>query len=1066
MSEGEPRVTHVSDLSRSGLPSHSGLPMLRPFVSGRLLCGLTLVLSGGVVPNSWAQGFPAEVAVQKMTVAEGLAVDLVASEPLVRQPVAIDFDDRGRLWVLQYLQYPNPEGLQRVTVDRYSRTTYDRIPDPPPRGPRGADRLTILLDRNADGQSDDSRDFVSGLNLASGFAFGHGGVFVLNVPYLLFYPDRNRDDIPDGDPEVLITGFGMEDAHSVANSLTWGPDGWLYGCQGSTVTARIQGHEFQQGVWRYHPVTRRFELYCEGGGNSWGLDFDDHGQLLYCTNHGGYILLHGRRGASLWKLFSKHGGLHHRYAFGYFDHVPHQNFTGGHVTVGGFFYQGSNWPKQYHGAFIGGDTLGHAVHVHRVIPDRSTYRSEHLATVLQGNDTWFAPTDLALGPDGAVYVSDWYDARTAHPDPDAEWDRSNGRIYRLRGADRPASAPEIDTRSRSNAELLADLRHPDRWWESRARQELAARNDPAVMNELRQQLTAALTVPVPNRKGKSEHSRVAESGSDSESIAPADVAAASPSEWLRQVQSWSAVLRTAGQLDEETCIAAIGHTEPSARVLGLQWSAEVSDLSSEAAAAIDAVALHETDPRVLAELLTLARFQKPERGLSWLTAALPRAATIDDRSLMLLSWWAIEAHAATNPDTAWQLVNQPELVASPWGLELTSRLLWRLAAEGSPQTAMVCRKAIEQADSLDARCRLWKELEHGVSLATQPPTSDLVRAWIDPWWAQEHHRHELVRLALSIPYPAAPEAVWSGIASGVDRTAWLELLPRLPLTATEDVQRLLTLFDQHRDDATRTAVLVALQASTADDTAVTLLRRYADCSAEVQPRLRQLLWSRRPWARELLMSVERGELPAKSIPLIELTAISRFQDPELDRLVRQHWGAVTAGTPEERLAEVRRLNNDLRAGSGDVHRGSGLYKRLCAVCHPRAGEGPPLGPDLVHANRQDRQFLLISLVDPSAQVRGEYLQHVLQTVDGRVVSGLIAGRTDAAVTLRTAQQQVVTVPTSDIEQLEVSAVSLMPENLLKELSPQQLRDLFAYLQAGPELPRLEAPPADTPPESP
>ncbi len=128
------------------------------------------------------------------------------------------------------------------------------------------------------GRARSAKDFISGLNLASGLAFGHGGVFVLQFPYLLFYPDENRDDIPDSDPQVLLTGFGTEGAHSVANSLTLGPDGWLSGCQGSTVTANIRGIEFQQGVWRYHPISKRFEIFCEGGGNSWGLDSDEDGE--------------------------------------------------------------------------------------------------------------------------------------------------------------------------------------------------------------------------------------------------------------------------------------------------------------------------------------------------------------------------------------------------------------------------------------------------------------------------------------------------------------------------------------------------------------------------------------------------------------------------------------------------------------------------------------------------------------------------------------------------------------------------------------------------------------------
>src|SRR5262245_18184196 len=289
-----------------------------------------------------AQGYAPDEATRKMSVAEGFAVKLVAAEPVVRQPVAIDFDERGRLWVMQYLQYPNPAGLKRVTVDRFSRTAYDRVPDPPPRGPRGDDRLTILEPDPARPGHPRGRDFVSGLNLASAFAFGHGGVFVLQVPYLLFYPDRDRDGVPDGDPDVLLSGFGMEDAHSVANSLTWGPDGWLYGCQGSTVTANVRGVEFQQGVGRFHPLSRRFELFCEGGGNSWGLDFDRHGNLLYSTNLGGFTMLHGVQGGYYWKSFGKHGALHNPHAYGYFVHVPHLDFRGGHVTVGGVVYRGED----------------------------------------------------------------------------------------------------------------------------------------------------------------------------------------------------------------------------------------------------------------------------------------------------------------------------------------------------------------------------------------------------------------------------------------------------------------------------------------------------------------------------------------------------------------------------------------------------------------------------------------------------------------------------------------------------------------------------------------------------
>src|SRR5437764_1960195 len=151
-------------------------------LSCRPTTALVLLALAGPVS---AQGYPPREAAARMTLPDGFTARLVASEPAVRQPVAIDFDERGRLWVMQYLQYPNPAGLKRVAVDRYSRTAYDRVPEPPPRGPKGDDRLTIITDGRG-------RDFVAGLNLGSAFAFGHGGVFVLQVPYLLFYPDRDR----------------------------------------------------------------------------------------------------------------------------------------------------------------------------------------------------------------------------------------------------------------------------------------------------------------------------------------------------------------------------------------------------------------------------------------------------------------------------------------------------------------------------------------------------------------------------------------------------------------------------------------------------------------------------------------------------------------------------------------------------------------------------------------------------------------------------------------------------------------------------------------------------------
>ena len=150
--------------------------------------------------------------------------------------------------------------------------------------------------------------------------------------------------MPDGDPEVLLSGFGMEDAHAVANSLQWGPDGWLYGAQGSTVTAHVRGLEFQQGIWRYHPVTKQFELFAEGGGNTWGLDFDAHGNVIAGTNWGGFAMLHRCRAATTSRASASTGRCTTRTPTAISTTFPITNFKGGHVTCGGIVYQGGALP--------------------------------------------------------------------------------------------------------------------------------------------------------------------------------------------------------------------------------------------------------------------------------------------------------------------------------------------------------------------------------------------------------------------------------------------------------------------------------------------------------------------------------------------------------------------------------------------------------------------------------------------------------------------------------------------------------------------------------------------------
>ena len=1001
----------------------------------RIVAMLTAVVA---LTDVQAQGYAPEEAARRMTLADGLQVHLVASEPMITQPVCIEFDDRGRVWVIQYLQYPNPAGLQRAKVDRWSRTTYDRAPEPPPRGPKGADRITILEDTDGDGRADRAHDFVAGLNLASGLAFGHGGVFVLQAPYLLFYTDRNHDDVPDGDPEVLLTGFGMEDAHSVANSLTWGPDGWLYGCQGSTVTARIRGIEFQQGVWRYHPLTHEFELFCEGGGNSWGLDFDPEGELIYSTNVGPHRHLHGVQGGYYWKSFGKHGALHNPYAFGFFDHIPHTNFTGGHVTVGGIIYQGTNLPARFRGSYLAGDLLGHGVQWHKMFRHGSTFTSAHGGCALAANDTWFATSDVTMGPDNAVCVADWCDQRTAHPDPDADWDRSNGRIYRISAiGTKPVASPDL-TRF-SSAQLISLLNNPNPWLVREARRLLADRRDPEVILPLR---TAIL---------ESKDDRLA-----LESL-------------------WA--LHVGGGFNERFAERTLTHRSAAVRKWTVRLIGDEREVSPNIAARLRALA--ETEPNVVvrSQLAATAKRLPASAALAIVEALVRRDVDRLDPYIPLLLWWAVEQHAVSG-------LLQVEAVftsAAAWQSALAretidERLMRRWTAEGTTGTYDACAKLLVSAPDAATQHRLLAALDQGfhdrpkspiafgsgglfansaaaeIKTAVQPSEtvaiSSALNAELAKLWRDDTTDTALIRVAARTGNRSAQQRavglVCDERAAATLRVDLLRLLGEL--ASREDAPVLLKLVG-HGPESMQLAALDALSGFDVPELARPLLARYTNLTERIRARTREVLLSRKAWARAVLHEVDIGRLSPREFSVEQLRVVALHRDKELDELIRKHWGNISGGTPEEKLAEMRRLNNDLNAGSGEAMRGREVFTRLCASCHALFGEGAKVGPDLTHANRADREYLLASIVDPSAVVRKEYIAHEVEMSDGRVLSGVMAEQSGGNFTLLSGNGERAVVSQAQVKSLRESAVSLMPEDLVRPLKPQELRDLFGYLQS-------------------
>lgn len=990
-----------------------------------------------------AQGLTPQESLSCIQVPGGLRADLVACEPMIRQPVAIDWDDRGRLWVMQYLQYPNPEGLVRQEVDRYSRTIYDMIPKAPPHGPRGSDRLTILSDTDADGKMDQAQDFVDGLNLASGFAFGHGGVFVMNVPYLLFYPDQDRDDRPDSDPQVLLEGFGMQDAHSVANSLCFGPDGWLYGCQGSTVTANIRGIEFQQGIWRYHPKSKAFELFCEGGGNAWGLDFDASGELLYSTNYGGYVLVHGVQGAYYVKSFAKHGELHNPYTFGYFQHAPHENFTGGHVTVGGIVYQADRLGPEYRGKYLAADLLGHGAHWHHLKSNGSTLTTAHGGSILQSKDPWFAPSDLTCGPDGAIYVADWHDARMAHPDPDAQWDRSNGRIYRITSADAPSSIANVDLSKMDDQAVLDRLNFSDQWHVRRARQELVRRyanmqtpdiHPPEALIESLRQTT--FTSPDPQKA-------------------------------LEAFWTWTSL----ASLSDAHMSQLLASPHASIRRWCIRWIGDQETLgrppvSSQLAHQLDELAENEEDIHVRQQLAcTAARFA-PSIAMPIINANINRSIDLQDPYIPLLWWWAVERHCIEGNQEVLKRFVRPTLWKSELGRDkLLGLLVRRYAAESSsPHRIGLARSSLfrllQAAPSQQERLRLWNFVDEGLqtrvfSKADHGGTSltesseELLQLLSEDLKA--HPRNlSLLRIAMRHESPVAKELCNAAIDSCDPNDAVLiGYIDALAMDLEQaDADRIRNILNRSSNQAVCVKAIEYLAKFDHEPLIEFLIDYYLKTkSPDVQEGSVGILLARSKSALRLLEQVEAGSLSAESLPLDRVRSLVDFNDPRINMLLTKHWGRLKGSTPEEKLAEVRRLNNDLRAGTGNRVTGKQLFQQHCASCHKLFGEGQEIGPDLTSANRKDREYMLVSIVDPSSIIRREYVSMAIRTTDQRVLTGLVKDNGNGRLTIQPQQGQAFDVSRDEVEEMKTSDVSLMPEDLYRKWSPQDLRDLFEYLQS-------------------
>ena len=384
-------------------------------------------------------------AVAKMSIPEGFDVSVFASEPDLAEPIAFCFDDRGRLWVVENLNY---QTRREHSDEKISR-------------------IQILEDTDSDGVFDKKKTFKDDLTFTSGIAIGFGGVFVGSPPNFSFIPDADGDDVPDGPPQVLLDGWGINDRHETLNSFIWGPDGWLYGCHGvftRSMVGRPGAEESERqfidgGIWRFHPITKKYEVFARGLSNPWGFDFDDHGQgFATCC-----VIPH---------LFHVvQGGVYHKQSNPHVNPYIYDDIKTirdhAHLSAhgGARFYLADTFPEKYHDRLFMCNIHEHAVLTDVMVPKGSSFVGKHGDDFMPTNDLAWVGFSVEIGPEGGVYILDWHDTDVCG---NAVNFPQSGRVYRiLPESAKPIARPNL--RSLPDGELVELQWHSNDWYVRQAR---------------------------------------------------------------------------------------------------------------------------------------------------------------------------------------------------------------------------------------------------------------------------------------------------------------------------------------------------------------------------------------------------------------------------------------------------------------------------------------------------------------------------------------------------------------------------------------------------------------------
>jgi putative membrane-bound dehydrogenase-like protein len=946
------------------------------------------------------------------------------------KPICMNWDERGRLWVAMTIDYPNnkqPEG-------------------------QGHDRIVICEDTDGDGVCDKVTVFADKLSIPTSLTFYKGGIIVMQAPQTLYLKSTKGDDVAD-EKSVLFSGWSTSDTHAGPSNLHYGFDNWIYGIMGYAGfngTVGGEQHRVRQGFYRFKPDGSKFEFLRNTNNNSWGVGFSEEGILFGSTANGNpseYMPIPNRYYEAVrgWSSSVLTGIAESNKFQPITDKVRQVDWHGGFTAAAGHaLYTARTYPKYYWNrtAFVAEPT-GHLVATFEITPNGAGFRSRNSWNLVASDDEWSAPIMAEVGPDGNVWVIDWYNYIVQHnPTPPgfrtgkgAAYetdlrDKKHGRIYRLVAKNPSTQHKQVTLANATPEKLVETLKNDNMFWRLHAQRLLVERGEKDVVPAL-----------VALAKDKSV---------DEIGLNPGVIHAL-----------WT--LHGLGVMDGELLApievveAALQHQSAGVRRNALLVMPRTKEMAAQM---VEMKLLEDKDPQVrLAALLAISETPEHYYVANALQTMLGRDAGQVDRWTTDAAMAAAAHHGVSFLHTAVEVKGtwQPKQLAILTAVaehcardkaESASGLILVLSA-AQPQAAEAILAGFTKGRGEVATTELNpKDEEAMVKLLPKlsPSARGNLLQLAERWGSKALVKHA-AEVALEFSKQVKDEK-----ATETARIAAAQQLIEFRRNDATSAKDLLELITPSTSPDFAQGLIDAVGRSEAADVGTAVIERIPTFTPSVRPAALRVVLGRADWTRTLLRAMNENKIHLTDLSLEQRRTLAEHPDRAIARQARvllERGGGLPNADRQKVVDEFLPLLKK----EGDPVAGKLVFKNNCAKCHKHSGEGETIGPDLTGVAVHTKEHLLIDILDPSRSVEGNFRVYTVVTKNGRVLTGLLASETKTAVEVIDAEAKRHTVLRQDIEELQASPKSLMPDGFEKQVKPEEIVNLLAFLtQRGKYLP--------------